>query len=407
MTETTQTAPRGYPNVVRAVAETAWAITAPALATILEVVNLRSAGHRFTDDELRIRLGTNYVPHRDAVVVDVQAAGGRGGGSRGAGAIAVLPLYGVMIPRATSFSRMSGGTSCEEFGAAFAQAMNDPAVGSILIDVSSPGGSADLVPELADQVYNARGKKPVVAIANPMAASGAYWVASQADELWVTKSGRVGSIGVFAAHQDISRALELEGVKTTLISAGRFKTEGNPFEPLSDEAYQAIKASIDNVYGMFLAAVARGRGATVAQVRAGFGEGRLLDSTQAPGENMVDGVATFDQVVARMARGEVGSGPTGGARADASSAIELRVARAAAAAADVDDDPELEPEPDPELDPEPDDEPELDPELEPEDALEASHQTSPALAGVTTQEPVRFLHRRAVRAAIKSREALQ
>jgi ClpP class serine protease len=74
----------------------------------------------------------------------------------------------------------------------------------------------------------------------------------------------VGSIGVFLAHQDLSAALEKEGVKVTLISAGKFKTEGNPFEPLSDDAKGASAGACRRAaYEAFVKAVAKGRGVSV------------------------------------------------------------------------------------------------------------------------------------------------
>jgi ClpP class serine protease len=64
----------------------------------------------------------------------------------------------------------------------------------------------------------------------------------------------------------------------TLISAGTYKTEGNPFEPLSDEALAVKQALVDAAYGQFVKAVARGRGVTPAAVRGGYGEGRALSA---------------------------------------------------------------------------------------------------------------------------------
>src|SRR5690606_4285100 len=129
-----------------------------------------------------------------------------------------------------------GGTSTEQFGSWFDAALRDPAVSAIVIDVDSPGGTVTGVAELAEQIFEARGKKPIYAIANALAASAAYWIASAAEELWVTPSGDVGSIGVYAMHEDISEMEAEMGLKVTLISAGEYKTEGNPHEPLGDEA---------------------------------------------------------------------------------------------------------------------------------------------------------------------------
>jgi len=276
-----------YPQIVRAVSEAAWAIRPERLAVILELVAMRAAGERLSPDEVRARIGAG--PARRQTVT--------------AGAVAVLPLYGVMIPRATLLSQMSGGTSVSDFSALFDQAMNDPDIDAILLDIDSPGGMTDLVPELADQIREARGEKPIVAIANTDAASAAYWIAAQADELVVTPSGMVGSIGVFAAHEDISAMQEMEGISTTLISAGKFKVENSPFAPLSDEARAAIQERVDAFYGMFVADVAAGRRVSEKAVREGFGEGRIVTAEAALAAGMVDRVATFDETLQGLITG--------------------------------------------------------------------------------------------------------
>lgn len=313
-----------YPHVVALVADTLWTITEPYFRTITEVVSLRSGGARLGELELDERIAGGELHNQPArpvlleisdagelVTLDLETRGRGNGGGNAGGAIAVLPLYGVMIPRATAFSKMSSsGTSTEDFTAMFRQAVADPTVGSILLDVSSPGGSSELVPELGDVIFEARSQKPVVAIANTQAGSGAYWAASQANEVWITPSGSVGSIGVYSVHQDLTKALEMEGVKVTVIKAGKFKTEGAPWAPLSEEAAAAFQERVDALYGMFTSAVARGRGTTATDVANGYGEGRMLDSTKAKSAGLVDGVATFDQVVRRMARGDVGTSTT-------------------------------------------------------------------------------------------------
>jgi signal peptide peptidase SppA len=181
-------------------------------------------------------------------------------------------------------------------------AVNDARIGAIVFDVNSPGGSVTGVDELSKMIYDARGSKPIVAVANHLMASAAYWIGTAADELVVTPSGEVGSIGVFAAHQDVSAAMEKEGVKTTLISAGKYKTEGNPFEPLTDEAHASIQARVDDYYSMFTKAVARNRGVNVADVRGGFGEGRVVGAQQAVSLGMADRVATLDDVISGLTR---------------------------------------------------------------------------------------------------------
>lgn len=226
------------------------------------------------------------------------------------GKIAVLPLYGVIAQRMNLMMTFSGGTSTEIFGAQLDRMVADRSVSSIVIDIESPGGSVFGVPELAEKIYNARGAgKPIVAVANAYAASAAYWIGAAADELVVTPSGKVGSIGVYALHVDYSRANEMEGVKPTYIHAGRFKVEGNPDEPLGETARDEMQRSVDQYYEMFTEAVARFRGVSVDVARGElFGEGRLVSARQAVHVRMADAVATRDEVINRLAGKNKGSG---------------------------------------------------------------------------------------------------
>ena len=216
------------------------------------------------------------------------------------GNVALIPVYGVISHRMNLMSNFSGGTSVEKLTAQFRQALNDPNVKAIVMDIDSPGGSVDGVPELADEIAAGAKQKKVVAVANTMAASAAYWLACSAGELVCVPSGAVGSIGVFGTHQDVSEAAAKEGVKTTFVSAGKYKVEGNPYEPLSDEARAALQSTVDTFYEMFAKGVAKGRGVKVQAVKDGYGQGRMVTAANALGEGMVDRVETLDQTLARF-----------------------------------------------------------------------------------------------------------
>ncbi len=282
-----------YPQVVRTIRETPWAILPSALATIIEIVERRAAGDQLSDDEIRARIGAGPATRN----------------TYRSGAVAVIPVYGMIVPRANLFTSISGGTSVQGLQAALRDALADEQIGSIVLDVHSPGGSTDLIPELAAELRNARGRKPIVAVANTLAASAAYWLAAQADEVVVTPSGEVGSIGVFAAHDDISEMQKKLGVKTTLISAGKYKTETSPFQPLSDEARKAVQERIDEFYGMFLQDVADGRGVSVDTVQNDFGEGRMVGARQALEAGMVDRIDTLEATIIRTARAAASDQP--------------------------------------------------------------------------------------------------
>lgn len=216
------------------------------------------------------------------------------------GSIAVLPLYGAIMQHPSWIEMFGGGTSTDTFTAAFRAAMADDSVSQILIDIDSPGGSVFGVGELAAEIFAARAKKPVVAFANSLAASAAYWIGSAASEFYTTPGGQTGSIGVYMAHEDVSQALANAGIKVELISAGRFKTEGNSFEPLGDDARNNMRSMVNEIYGAFVDDVARGRGVSSAKVLGGMGQGRVLGAKGAMAEGMVDGAMSFADVVRKM-----------------------------------------------------------------------------------------------------------
>jgi signal peptide peptidase SppA len=162
-------------------------------------------------------------------------------------------------------------------------------------------------PELADKIYKARGTKPIVAVANPLSASGAYWIASAADRVVVTPSGDVGSVGVICEHVDMSQADTKAGAKVTVIrsSGSPYKGEASDSEPLSDEARQNMQARADSIYGKFVADLAKFRGVSVDHVNEHFGKGRVVDAKSAMAAGMVDRIGTFQEVAGKMAAGRV------------------------------------------------------------------------------------------------------
>ena len=214
--------------------------------------------------------------------------------------IAVLPVYGTIVQRANMMTEWCGGTSTQQLAQAFREAMADSTVGAILLDIDSPGGSVYGVGELAAEITAARGQKPIIGLANSLAASAGYWLLSACEEVYVTPGGEVGSIGVWQAHFDYSAQLAADGVKPTLVSAGKFKVEGNPYNPLDEEAQAYMQQRVDDYYQAFSSGVAKARGVSLKAVQEGMGQGRCLGAEAALAENMVDGIATFEDVVRKM-----------------------------------------------------------------------------------------------------------
>ena len=213
-------------------------------------------------------------------------------------AIAVLSLTGVI----TQHPDWMGDTSLDGFMTDFLTAMNDPAVGAVLISIDSPGGSVYGVQEVSELMRALREQKPVVAFADSLAASAAYWIGCSASSFYCTPGGEVGSIGVWQAHMDISGMLDNAGIQTTVIWAGKYKTEGNPYQPLDQAAQAFMQSRVDDYYTAFVDAVAQARGVTSDTVRNGMGQGRVLGARDALQQNMIDGVITLPQVLQGMAR---------------------------------------------------------------------------------------------------------
>lgn len=279
---------RRLANVLAAVTGNLWAIDPGKLDQILAMLSLHAHDGRLTDAEIRAAVGKEMTPTPAPTAPQW---------------VAVIPIVGVILPRATGIQESSGLMSLARISAQFDAAMRDPAVGSIVLDIDSPGGMVAGVPEFAAKVSAARETKPVLAIANTLAASAGYWIAAAAETLIASPSADVGSIGVLTVHLDESRANEAEGLSYTVLAAGEFKGEGNPFEPLGDLARAHIQERLGDAYGMFLAAVAKGRGTTVAAVRDSYGRGRVLSARKALAAGMVDRIATLDDVLAKLSSG--------------------------------------------------------------------------------------------------------
>ena len=213
--------------------------------------------------------------------------------------IGVLPIVGVIAQRVGDWY---GDTYTDRLSERFDELVESEKVAGIVLDVDSPGGIVSGTPELAEHIFQARGKKPIVAVGNAFMASAAYWIGSAADQVVMAPSAEAGSIGVFSAHVDVSAALEQDGYKVTFVHAGKYKVEGNPFEPLAQDARDEMQRAVDYYYAMFTAAVAKHRGMTPRQVKSDLGQGRLMRAKQAVEAGMADRIATLGEVIQAMAQ---------------------------------------------------------------------------------------------------------
>lgn len=296
-----------YERILAAAVDTPWAVTAEKLDVIRSFLIRKANGET--------------IPAAEVEAARQQQRPKSKAPPRGVG---IIPVYGTLTQRADWMSDWSGGTSTEVVGRQLDDFMADPSIEAVVLDVDSPGGSVYGTAELGDKIRAAGKAKKVIAVANSVAASGAYWLAAQASELVVTPGGQVGSIGVFRLHMDESKRLEASGVTPTFVYAGERKTAGHSYGPLDATGREEIQASVNDYYDKFVRAVAAGRNATLTAVREGFGKGGMVRAEQAVREGMADKVGTLESVLARYGLTMADVSPA--AQADPS-AVEIRKRR--------------------------------------------------------------------------------
>lgn len=220
-------------------------------------------------------------------------------GYRAVDGVAVISAMGGLVHRTRLAADSSLLIGYNDLAADLEDALAQADVHAIALVLDSPGGEVSGAFELAERIYGARGRKPIVAVADGMAASAAYLAASAADEVVLTPTSYVGSIGVVMRHVDFSRALANDGITVSHIFAGEHKIDGNPYQPLPDAVRAALQADIEGLYQMFVQAVAKHRGLSeqaVRDTRAGVYRG-----VAAVAARLADRIGTVDAVVAELA----------------------------------------------------------------------------------------------------------
>lgn len=180
----------------------------------------------------------------------------------------------------------------------------DSAVGTIVIHVDSPGGTVTGTPEFASLIcqIRQRAQTKVVAVADSMMASAAYYAASAAERIIATRSATVGSIGVIMSYADSSRMYDRLGVDVSVIRIPSKKARFSGVEPLSDEMRSDSEKRIAQHYEEFVSAVASHRGITAEHVQKRFGGGDTLTAQEAKDVGMIDDIASIDDVIAEEIR---------------------------------------------------------------------------------------------------------
>jgi len=207
-----------YEHILRAVYAEPWLITGPAHAAIRALVEQHLLGQFAAERKPGVDMCGQEVAVDQMEVRD---------------GVAIIPVGGVMARRLSGWERGAGAVDTLDVIADLDDAMKDPAVNAVILDIDSPGGTVNGTPELANKVLDS--EKLVVAWTGSMAASAAYWLASAADRIFAGPSAEVGSIGVYIPWLDESAAYRQAGVNVEVISSGAYKGMGYPGTSLTLE----------------------------------------------------------------------------------------------------------------------------------------------------------------------------
>lgn len=222
---------------------------------------------RLTDTVADISLGPEQISEPLALFGDDDNTGGRPARSYlVTNGIAVLPISGTLVSKTRSLQPYSGMTGYNGIIARMQQAISDPSVDGILLDMDTPGGMVAGAFDCADVIARMREKKPIWALANDMNCSAGQLIASAASRRLVTQTAKTGSIGVMMAHSNYGAALKTNGVEVTLIYSGEHKVKGNPYEKLPEEVRADFQARIDATRQMFAEKVSSYTGLSVQDV---------------------------------------------------------------------------------------------------------------------------------------------
>ncbi|MGQ5714509.1 S49 family peptidase [Enterobacter cloacae] len=183
-----------------------------------------------------------------------------------ANGIAVLPVSGTLVSKTRALQPYSGMTGFNGIIARLQQAISDPGVDGILLDMDTPGGMVSGAFDCADIIARMRDIKPIWALANDMNCSAGQLIASSASRRLVTQTARTGSIGVMMAHSNYGAALKTNGVEVTLIYSGDHKVDGNPYEKLPEDVRADFQTRIDATRQMFAEKVSAYTGMSVLDV---------------------------------------------------------------------------------------------------------------------------------------------
>lgn len=214
--------------------------------------------------------------------------------------IAEITIDGTLSKRMGLIQALSGGTSYASIQSQIKKAEDDPDVGGLFYNISSPGGNVEGMFTTADIMFNA--KKPSLAFADGLMASAAYIIGSGADCVVASdRSAETGSLGVISVLFDESKKYEKEGIKPTVFAAGQYKKIGNKFEPLSKPDKKYIQSKLDYMFTLATDTVSRNRNISASDlINNDIVGGDVFIGEQGISAGLVDQILTREKALEKL-----------------------------------------------------------------------------------------------------------
>jgi protease-4 len=196
--------------------------------------------------------------------------------SFGENKVAIVELNGEIFDSAPTVEQL------EKYG-------KDSGIKAIVLRINSPGGSAAASQEIYQEINRVRAKKKKVVVASiaSVGASGAYYAACATDRIYANESALTGSIGVIAQWYSYGDLLKWAKMKDVVVKSGEFKDTGDPARDLTETERAYLQHLIDDTYGQFVDAVARGRKLKVEDVK-NMADGRVYTGREAKAKKLID-----------------------------------------------------------------------------------------------------------------------
>lgn len=211
----------------------------------------------------------------------------------GAG-ISIIPISGIIGKKLSMLEMFSGGCDLDYVSEALTTADEDGDIHTIILQMDTPGGLYTGLPETGEMIADIATRKTVIAFTDTECCSAGYWLASQANEIYATKSSTIGSIGMFIAGIDTSVEWEKIGWALELFKGGDLKAMGLDGKAWADNERQFLQAVVDKGYAEFKDVVQKGRGALPEAVM----QGQYFDGDQAEAIGLTDGtVRNLQEVI--------------------------------------------------------------------------------------------------------------